>query len=182
MQRGPGCILSLKPPPPNQSNYGSNWTVGRGGCSRTLFPPPPTPPRPPPFTPPPLRPLLMQTPDESRGYARGGRGKGANCISPPPPPKGPLPPILGTPPPFPPHSPPLASPPLPNSLNGGDARGGRGRGGGPHENPLISDERGLGGGICYPFITKGLVVGGTLLVERERGEGGGKLGGAMAAA
>nr|UYR50975.1 hypothetical protein [Morchella crassipes] len=32
MQRGPGCILSLKPPPPpNQSNYGSNWTVGRGG-------------------------------------------------------------------------------------------------------------------------------------------------------
>nr|UYR51111.1 hypothetical protein [Morchella crassipes] len=58
---------------------------------------------------------------------------------------------------------------------GGDARGGAAPplslrsswvaavlGGGPHENPLISDERGLGGGFCIPWRSQGKGVGGEM--------------------
>nr|UYR51084.1 hypothetical protein [Morchella crassipes] len=44
IQSNPSFPFQLRPPP-NQSNYGSNWTVGMGGCSRMVRPnPPPSPP------------------------------------------------------------------------------------------------------------------------------------------
>nr|UYR50827.1 hypothetical protein [Morchella crassipes] len=60
------------------SNYNKNFRQAHSD------PPPPRGPYPPWVTSPPLyRPLLMQTPDESRGYARGGSG-GRRMGTPPP--------------------------------------------------------------------------------------------------
>nr|UYR50752.1 hypothetical protein [Morchella crassipes] len=128
----------ISPPPIREGGRrGAPWGVGGAATQRHFlnFPPPDLYAFPPPTTqgplplsnlPPPLRPLLMQTPDESRGYARGGVGGEEN----------------GTPPPsasmWLAHgcihlyqrwtlSPPISFPPPPRS--GGDARGGGGLGG-----------------------------------------------------
>nr|UYR50778.1 hypothetical protein [Morchella crassipes] len=71
-------------PPPNQSNYGSNWTVGMGGCSRMVRPNPPPrtpPPNPPPHPPP--RPLRIPPPHHCVG---GKRWEGSWPPEYPPPP------------------------------------------------------------------------------------------------